>query len=188
MFVWLRGTNYQLKLKPAISPRHCTPKLWWQSWFGLHSSSVFGQPSSLITLSTTLGKRDPCHLCSVASTLSEGTQLARNAASLANFVKLPAQPSQSKSKVSPDPMVLAAPQNTISIWQSAFSAVFARKLAPSTLSLKDRTSSMQLSCTKSFSTTKRSWLKMATNGNHNSQELWRLRQEPDEIIIFKLIT
>jgi hypothetical protein len=78
------------------------------------------------------------------------------------------------------PMALAEQPNTISTWQSAYSAVSVRKLAQLMLLWKDLILSTQLSFTRNFFTTRKSWLKMGTSGNPNSQELWRLNSELDD--------
>ena len=111
----------------------CTSPLSWLSSRGHHFSCLPGQLSSLITLSTTHGKREPFHPCSEESTLLEDIQLVKKDALPANFAKLLAQLSQLSLSLNQDQMAREEPPNTILIWPSASSADSARRLAQLTL-------------------------------------------------------
>ena len=161
-----------------LSP--CTSPLLWLSSPGHHFSCPPGQHSSLITLSTTHGRKELFHPCSEESTLLEDIQPVRKDALPANFAKLLAQLSQLSLSLSQDQMAREEPLNTTSIWQSASSADSARKLAQLTLLLRDQISSTQHFYMRNYSTIRRSSSKMETNGNHSLQESWKLRLKPDE--------
>ena len=170
------------KLMELMSLSLCISHLSWPSSPGHHFSCLPGQLSSQITSSTTHGRRELCPPCSEESTLWEDTQLVRRDASLASSVKPLAQPSPLSLSPSQDQMDLEEQLNTTLIWLNASSAVSARKLAQLTPLLKDPTSSTQHFYMRSSFMIRRNSLRTETNGNHSSQESWKLRQELDDNI------
>jgi len=180
MLEWPWGMSFQLRLMLLKSQRVFITRLLWLSWLGHLYSLVFFQLMNQIIFFITLGRRAHSHPCSVESMLCVGTQQVKSVALRVNCVRLHALHSLSESNQNQDQMALAAQQSMTLIWQNVFSVASAKKHAQSMQLLKDLTLSMRHSFTKNCYMIKRNWLRMAINGNHNSQESWKSSSELDD--------